>query len=157
MRRTLTLALLLLFALACSTTTVSTGPKSDASTTDFDVSVQQDDAPLTMPGNTSTDLKFLITVKNRTAEPWTIEHIGLQSMGGGAYSLPVRTREFNRVVAPGAEEQFEFWGTVDLTQDTFLTRSPITLRTTLHAKNAEGKRKEDFMQKINGRVSMTAR
>jgi hypothetical protein len=157
MRQTLTLALLLILTLACSSTSVSTGPKSDASTTDFGVTVVQADAPLTMPGNTSTDLKFVITVKNRTAEPWTIEHIALQSMGGGSYSLPVRTREFNRVLAPGAEEEFEFWGTVDLAQDTFLTRAPITLRTTLHAKNDEGKRKEQFMQKINGRVSMTAR
>jgi len=107
-----------------------------------------------MRGQGSTDLRFLITVKNRTDAPWTIERIALQSMGGGTYSMPVRTRAFDRVVAPGAAEEFEFWATVDLADDAILARAPITMRATLYAKNDERARTEEFMQRINGRVTV---
>lgn len=151
------LAVLFLVSLACSSASVHTGRTQDSSTPDFDVVIDQPDAPMTMRNQESVELRFLITVKNRTTSPWTIERIALQSMGGGAYSVPVRTRELGRVVAPGAEEQFEFWGTAELSGDPGLARAPITMRTTLYAKNDTGKRSEEFMQRINGRVAVTAR
>ena len=152
MRQTLALALLL--SLACASGSIQTGRTEDSSTDDFDVEIEQANEPLTMRGNTTTDLRFLITVRNRTDAPWTIERIALQSMGGGTYTMPVRTRAFDRVVAPGAAEEFEFWATVDLAEDAILARAPITMRTTLYAKNDGDTRTEEFMQRINGRVSI---
>ena len=155
MARRIALLLVLVLALtACTSGAIQSGRTRDSSTADFDVTIEQANAPMTMPGQGSADVRFLITVKNRTPTPWTIERIALQSMGGGAYALPVRTREFDRVLAPNAEEQFEFWGTVDLADDPILTRAPITLRTKLYARGADGSREEEFMQRINGRVSV---
>ena len=147
-------AFVLLLSLACASGSIQSGRTQDASTDDFDVAIEQTNEPLTMRGQGSTDLRFLITVKNRTDAPWTIERIALQSMGNATYSVPVRTRQFDRIVAPGAEEEFEFWATAELADDAILARAPITMRATLYAKNEEKARTEEFMQRLNGRVTV---
>jgi hypothetical protein len=151
-----TLALLLLLSFACASGSGQSGRTRNASTEDFDVAIEQANAPMTMPAHGSADLRFVITVKNRTAAPWTIERVALQSMGNGTFSIPVRTREFDRVLAPGAEEQLEFWATAELKDDPILARAPITMRATLTVKNDAGRRQEEFLQRINGRVSVAA-
>lgn len=132
-----------------------TGETAEASTEDFDVTIEQTNAPVLESGARTTDVRFEIHVKNRTAEPWTIDRIALQSMGGGAYVVPARIRTYERVVAPGKEEAFEFWASADVRQDVILAKAPITMRTTLYAKTDGNERREQFMQSLNGRLTLT--
>lgn len=131
-----------------------TGDTSHASTDDFLVRIAQTSTPTVMRGQTSTDVLFEIDVKNRTDQPWNIEKIALQSMGGGTYRVPVSTRKYERTVAPGQEETFEYWVTIELGDEILGARPAMVMRATLYAEADGVKREEEFTSSVNGRLTV---
>lgn len=151
----LALILVSLLPISCSTgAAVATTGEGGETTDDFDVDVEQLNAPMLMRGFNSVDVKFEVAVTNRTAIPVTVEHIALQSVGAGEYQIPPRSRPFQKLIAPGAQEKFEFWATAQVDDPTIGTKAPLTLRTMLTLKDAQGKRTESFVRRVNGRVAI---
>jgi len=153
------IGLALLFAsllpISCSTgAAIATTGEGSQSTDDFDVDVEQMNAPMLMPGFSAVDVKFEVAVTNRTSRAVTLEHIALQSLGAGTYQIPSRSRPFHKTIAPGAQEKFEFWAAAQVDDPTMGTKAPLTLRTMLTLKDARGKRTESFVRRVNGRVAL---
>ena len=148
--------LLLSFACAESASLVgTTGAASEGSTTDFDLTIVQTSAPPVMRGQTDVDVRFEITVANRTQEPYTIKRIGLQSMSSAGFEVPITSREFEQTIPAGTKKRFDYWARA-LVSDLGTARQPVTIRVTLDAVDASGsERKETFISRINGRVTAT--
>ena len=160
MRVTSLILATLLFS-ACSMRTGSvagvTGNVHQSSTEDFDVTIVQSNAPMVMSDQTSVDVLFEITVRNRTRQPYTIERVTLESMGGGSYAVPLSSREYKRTIAPAATEALKFWATTNLEGAAINARVPLTIRATIEAANGEGEqRREVFTARLNGHVGLTA-
>ena len=156
--RKLVLPLLLLACVGCivesGSLVANTSRASESSTEDFDVKVVQTNTPTVMRNQHDADVQFEITVKNRTQEPYTIKRITLQSMAGTTYSIPVTTREYDKLIAPGAEETFGYWARAEVSE-IGSARRPVTVRTSIEATNADGAtRKEIFTTRLNGRVQL---
>lgn len=163
-RETAALLLIGFCSFACASGTVSRTPDGTAAslmtghvtetTEDLDVAIEQMNAPMMMSGFTSVDVKFEVAVKNRTQAPVTIEHIALQSVGAGDYQIPPRSRPFHKTIAPGEERKFEFWATAQVGDTTIGTKAPLMVRAMLTLKDAQGKRTESFIRRVNGRVAV---
>jgi len=154
--RKLVLLLLLLACLGCaeSAAVVANTGSAEGSTEDFDVVVVQANTPTVMRNQRDADVQFEITVKNRTQEPWTVRRITLQSMAGTTYSIPVTSREYDRTIAPGAQEKFGYWARADV-EELGTARQPVTLRTSIEAISASGATREEvFTSRVNGRVQL---
>jgi hypothetical protein len=149
-------AIFSLTLLACQSSgnlTGQTGRREQSSTNDFEVVVEQAVSPMVMPSHDDAQVRFDVTVFNHLPAPLTIQRISLQSMGGAGYSIPVTTREYTKVIEPGASETIEFWAAAAVSDATMGTHVPVTIRTTVEAV-ADGKqRREEFMNRVNGHVT----
>ena len=160
MRRTLPFLPLLLLTLACASSgsvTGVTGVTSEASTEDFDVTIAQANTAMVMRNQSRTDIRFNITIANRTGEPYTIRRVTLQSMSGTTLRIPVSSREFDKTIEPGAKVQLPYWATAEvigLSEE----RPPLAMRASIEATDASGaERNETFMARLNGRVQVQLR
>ncbi len=157
MRRTLALLLLVLTAGCATTGTLvgnTGGTSAEGSTDDFAVTIVQANAAPVMRGQSSADVRFDITIANRTQEPYTIKRIALQSMSGSGFTIPVRARTFDKTIDAGANAQLRFWATAQVS-DAGTPRQPVTLRASVDAVTASGEeRSETFTAQINGRLQM---
>lgn len=156
--RALRLLPLLLLAAACATTGTivgnTGGASAEGSTDDFAVTIVQANAAPVMRGQSNAEVRFDITIANRTQEPYTIKRIALQSMSGGGFVIPVRARTFDKTIAAGAKAQLPFWATAQVS-DTGTPRQPVTLRASVDAVSASGEeRSETFTAQVNGRLQM---
>jgi len=122
---------------------------SDQTTTDFDVILTQLNNPPIQRGTSSIDVKFQVAVANRTGSPVTVEHISLESLGAGDYSVPLRSRPFHKTVGAGAEEKFEFWAQTRVGDIIVGTTAPLMVRTTLTISTPQGNRTESFIRNVN--------
>jgi hypothetical protein len=136
-----------------SAAVVGTSGRNMASTEDFDVSIVQAETPMMMYGQPDVDIKFDITVLNRTKEPCTVKRIALQSIGGVSFEVPVTTREFKKVIAPGQKAKFGYWARAYVTDAT--SRQPVTMRALLETVSASGQeRSEEYTARLNGRFQV---
>ena len=126
------------------------------STRDFSFDVVQTADPPIMGGFTRIDVPFQITIGNKTDVPVKVERIGLQSFEAGDYQIPFRSRPFEKVIAPGAKEKFEFWANAVVTDPILGTRAPLVLRTMVDFTSVNGNRHEVFVRNVNGRVGFGA-
>jgi hypothetical protein len=138
---------LALVVLSCTSSSLIEGDAPET-TSDFDVVVTQLNNPPVQRAP-AIDVKFEVAVLNRTTEPVTVEHISLESLGAGEYSVPFRSRPFHRSVAPGVEEKFEFWASTRVGDPIVGTTGPLMLRTTLTVTTPGGKRTEAFIRNVN--------
>jgi hypothetical protein len=150
--------LLLVLTAGCATTGAivgnTGGASAEGSTDDFAVTIVQANAAPVMRGQSSADVRFDITIANRTQEPYTIKRIALQSMSGPGFVIAVRQRTFDKTIAAGAKAQLPFWATAHVS-DTGTARQPVTLRASVDAVSASGEeRSETFTAQINGRLQM---
>ncbi|MGZ7077803.1 MAG: hypothetical protein ACXVJT_00195 [Thermoanaerobaculia bacterium] len=122
------------------------------STNELSFSIVQTANPPIVGSITSIDVPFEITIGNKTAAPMTVNRISLQSMEVGDYQIPYKPRNFDRVIAPGAKEKFEFWANAIVTDPILGTRAPLTLRTMVDLTVSGGTRHEVFVRGINGRL-----
>jgi hypothetical protein len=147
---------LLLLAVSCETATLvgTTGSSAEGTTDDFNVSIVQANAAMVMRNQSTADIRFNITIANRTQEPYTIKRITLQSMSGTDFVIPVRSRGFDKTIAAGAKAELPFWATAQVA-DIGTPRQPVTLRTIVNAVSEKGgERSETFTARINGRVQV---
>jgi len=147
-RTALTGLALALFLLSCTSSSTLFEGDAPETTSDFDVALTQLNNPPIQSAR-SIDVKFEVAVANRTSEPVTVEHISLESLGAGDYSVPFRSRPIHRSVAPGAEEKFEFWAATRVGDRIVGTTGPLMLRTTLTLTTPGGKRTEAFIRNVN--------
>lgn len=159
MRRTLPLLplLFLLLTIGCATNgtlTANTGSPAEGSTEDFDVSIVQANTPVVMREQSTADLRFDITIANRTEEPYAIKRITLQSMSGANFTIAARTRPFDQTIAAGGKAQLTFWATARV-WDLGSAKQPLTLRATLDAVSGSGaERSETFTARVNGNLQL---
>jgi hypothetical protein len=157
--------LFLLFLTACVSGTIAnngrdiealTGDDSAQSTNDFDVEIEQVTTPMAMPSAIPgpVDVKYAITVANRTTAPIHLSQVDLQSVGGESPQIDVMTRKFNKTIEPGAKATFEYWATVHVRDATIGAAGPMVIRTRLHLNAGETKRQESFTRRVNGRLSI---
>ena len=131
---------------------LSTGSNS-ASTEDFDVNLVQSNTSMMTYSETDTDIKFDITVTNKSKEPYTIRRIALRSIGGESFSIPVTTRAYTKTIAPGQNAMFPYWTKAYVNDQT--SKQPVTMHTWIEAVSASGnKRSEEFTSQINGRLQV---
>jgi hypothetical protein len=163
MKRLAILPLLALFC-ACASGTISnsgkelemiTGEDSD-STSDFDVAIEQTTTPMAMPSALPgpVDVKYQITVENRTKEPVKLSQIDLQSIGGEIVQIDLTTRRFNKTIEPGAKASVDYWATARVRDANIGADSPLVIRTRLHFKSGETERKVEFTRRVNGRLAI---
>jgi hypothetical protein len=105
------------FALVLVAACASSGSKSGtnaygtedySSTKDFGFFIEQINRPVLMRGQDSVDIVFRIAITNNTAVPVALKNIRLVSLGSEPLALGTNTRKYNRTIAPGATENFEF-------------------------------------------------
>jgi hypothetical protein len=140
-------------------TAALTGDTQADTTTDFDVKIDQASAPMAMPASSTDrtpvaplDIKYTITVTNRTNEAVTLEHITL-STPNGPFELEQRTRAYHDVIAPGGSKQVDFWARAQVRDANLGAATPALVRMMIQFQGSQGKRTESFMRDVNGRFS----
>jgi hypothetical protein len=122
MRVAWTLTALLIVA-GCATNSTS-GPEPEINI--YQISrvpygTQHDIAPIST--------QFVVQVKNTLPEPLTVRRVEVQSIGGGAYTLPSYSQAFNQTIEPGATNRVSLWAPAVVTLNTTLgANGPVTLR-----------------------------
>jgi len=135
---------------------VLTGDTQADTTTDFDVKIDQVNAPMAMPASPNDrtpvaplDIKYAITVTNRTNDPVTLEHITL-STPNGPFEIEQRTRSYKDVIAPGGSKEVEFWARATVRDANLGAATPALVRMIIQFEGPQGKRTESFMRDVNG-------
>ena len=145
-------AVSLLIVVAC--TASSRQMWGDQDTTDdfsFDV-VQRVEVQVMDNASPGVDVPFDITIGNRTKETWRVDRISLQTFERGSYEIPLRSRTFQKQIAAGDTEKFEFWANANVTDPQIGTKKPVTIRTIVDFTSPQAKREEVFVRAINGSV-----
>lgn len=90
-----------------------------------------------------------IDVINKSAETLKVDHIRLETVGEGAYTIRPETRSFGKSVEPNKMTTLEVWLSGEA-QDTILGNSgPVTIRGTAYFDSEYGKFQKVFMQQLN--------
>lgn len=124
----------------------------DNSTDDFDVSIYQSESPMAMPSAMPgpIDVKYTITVENRTKEPVQLKRVDLQSVGSEQMRIDVSTRKFDKAVAPGQKVSVDYWATARVVDANVGVKTPLIIRTRLHLWDGNKERQESFTRRVNG-------
>jgi hypothetical protein len=126
MRTVLTLTALLL-AFGCATNSGAPGPEPE-------VTIMQVSrvAPGTEHDTGPVSAQFAVEVKNKMTEPLSLRRVGVQSIGGGSYTLPSYSQAFNETIAPGETKRVAFWAPAFISMNTVAgANGPVTLRAVL--------------------------
>lgn len=127
MRTAVTLTALLLLAACASTNSAAPGPEPDINIYQISrvaVGTEHDTGPVSA--------QFAVEVKNKLAEPLSLRRVAVQSIGGGAYTLPSYSQAFNETIAPGETKRVSFWAPAVVNVDTVGgANGPVTLRASL--------------------------
>ena len=126
MRTALTLTALFILA-ACATNSAAPGPEPDINIYQVSrvaVGTEHDTGPVSA--------QFAIEVKNKLTEPLNLRRVAVQSIGGGAYTLPSYSQAFNETIAPGETKRVSFWAPAFVSMNTVAgANGPVTLRASL--------------------------
>jgi hypothetical protein len=126
-----------------------------SSTTDFDVTIEQSEAPPVMGRNDSTlYLTFVVTVKNRTLEPATIKRVTLENAGTD-FDVDTVTKKFDVPIEPGAASKFELVARATGIDVTVGTNVPMTIRATIDSMQNKSRSRASFVRSINGHVAVS--
>lgn len=133
-----------------------TGPDQTDSTSDFDVDIDQSTTPMAMPAATPgpIDVKYTITVENRTQAPVQLKQIDLQSVGTDVVQVDLTTRKFNKTLEPGKKVTVDYWATARVQDANIGAKSPMVIRTRLHLWSGDNERLESFTRRVNGHFSV---
>jgi len=126
MRTALTLTALFILA-ACATNSAAPGPEPDINIYQVSrvaVGTEHDTGPVSA--------QFAVEVKNKLTEPLNLRRVAVQSIGGGAYTLPSYSQAFNETIAPGETKRVSFWAPAFVSMNTVAgANGPVTLRASL--------------------------
>ena len=136
-----------------------TGDADYDSTSDFDVQVDQATTPIAMPATTpgTIDVRYVITIENRTRSAAHLKRIDLQSVSGSLVQIDVSTRKFNKIIEPGAKTSVDYWATARIQDSQIGAKAPMIIRTRLHFDPTTGtdERREEFTRRVNGHLGVT--
>lgn len=79
-------------------------------TLDFDVLLRQATAVQDLGGSAIGEVRFEVTVTNKTDETWTIRKVSMQSAPSVHFVLPLTAQMFDRPLAPGEKTTLDVWG-----------------------------------------------
>lgn len=126
MRTVLSLTALLL-VLGCATNSGAPGPEPDVNL--YQISRV---APGMEHDTGTVSAQFAVEVKNTLTLPLSLRRVAVQSIGGGAYTLPAYSQAFNETIAPGETKRVAFWAPAYVSIDTVGgANGPVTLRASL--------------------------
>jgi hypothetical protein len=142
--RTVLISTALLLVLGCATSDAPSGPEPEAAIVQLSRApegTQYDTGPLSM--------HYAVEVKNTLAEAVTLRRVGLQSIGGGSYTLPAYSQGFNEIIPPGETKRVSFWAPAFVaTQTVAGANGPVTLRGTLEFEAGPRKFQKIVVQNI---------
>lgn len=155
------LVVLLSLIVACRSSTVELGSEhatgmyadevSDSKSQSLAVSVRQTAAPPVLRSGESVSLTFEFTMRNRLDEPVRVNHILLETMGGGNVTIPRISRPFDAVIAPGEEAKLDFWARGNVRRAEMGSDGPMILRATVRFDRGEETLSEVYVRRTNGR------
>lgn len=154
--RRLVLPLLLLLAVACTSTSnlKPAEPITTASTDDFEVRVLRTLFTDEFRSDGTSDARVILAVTNKTSEPYVVERVFVQGTGG-RYYVPLRSYKAERTLEPGATATFNF--KVAAVAPAKFTRDSITWQTTIEAQSFDSvMREERFSARVRP-VTLNAR
>ncbi len=94
-------------------------------------------------------VEYRVVVANTTKQPITVRRVDLQSVGSGAYSLPLLTKPFALVIQPGQSSFVEMSGPAYILDPAVLiANGPVTLRLTLAYETTGGSNQLVLMQQV---------
>lgn len=127
-------ALLLVFGCATDSAT-SGGPEPDVTLIQMSrvaEGTQHDTGPISA--------QYAVEVKNTLASPLQLRRVSVQSIGGGAYTLPAYSQGFSETIEPGATKRVTFWAPAYVAMNTVAgANGPVTIRGTIEFES-EGKK-----------------
>ena len=133
---------LLLVAAACSTRPVAN------ETSDFKVEVKKADSVLDRGTPVPVaEMKYRISVTNRTAEPVTLRRVDVDSTSAEIFSH-LATRNFDRLIAPGRTEAVDCWVAALVFQADARKHPPVSIRMTMFLDTPAGLRVESFTRTV---------
>ena len=92
---------------------------------------------------------FQVDVINKSAETLKLETLRLETIGAGAYVLPLTSRPFDREIKPNHVETVELQLTASA-QDTIQgSNGVVTIKGTAHLRSPYGAFQKTFIQQIN--------
>ena len=126
-----------------------------SSSTDYEVTIEHSEAPPLMGRNDTLHLAFIITVKNRTAEPVTIKRLTLQN-AGTEFDVDTVSKKFTAAIEPGATSKFELVARATGIDATVGANVPMTVRATIDSVLSDGSRnRASFVRSLNGHVAVS--
>jgi hypothetical protein len=118
---------LVLVVFGCATNNAASGPEPEVELIQLSrvaEGTQYDTGPVTV--------QYAAEVKITTPDPLRLTRVGLQSIGGGSYSLRPYSQGFNEMIAPGETKSVTFWAPGFVAIQTVAgANGPVTLRGTL--------------------------
>lgn len=124
------------------------------SSTDFDVTIEQRDAPQVMGSFHQVDLHFVVQVENRSWRNAVIKRLSLES-AGDQRGLSPATRPFDITIEPQATATLEMWTTAYDADPDIGTRVPMMLRASLQSTHEGGRCRSIYVRSLNGRGAIT--
>ena len=95
-------------------------------------------------------VQYALSVRNGTATVIQLQRIEVQSIGYGAYTLPVTTVPFDLVIDPGQTRTVSFWGAAVIDRETIMgANGPVTLRTVADFKASGGPIRTTVVQQVH--------
>jgi hypothetical protein len=93
-----------------------------------------------------------IEIINRSAEPLTVERIQIESMGAGAYTMPMATRPFGKAIPANHIDIFEIWAPATVENTILGANGPVTLRSVVFFDSPVGKFRKVYVQQVNDQM-----
>jgi hypothetical protein len=98
-------------------------------------------------------LSFDVYLKNRSAEPISIEQVRLESYGMVSYTVRSRTERFRKTVAPGETEKVPLFATARIVSRQAAGAEPLTVRVFITLGTPYGRITRIFMRDAGGTVT----
>jgi hypothetical protein len=136
--------MVLTLSFACATNQSNQGPEPDITIIQLSrvaEGTQNDTGPVSA--------HYAVDVKNTLAEPIQLRRVALQSIGGGAYTLPAYSQGFSEAIAAGETKRVSFWAPAYVAMESVAgANGPVTLRGTLEFSTANRKFQTIVVQNI---------
>jgi len=95
-------------------------------------------------------VQYALSVRNSMPTAIQLQRIEVQSIGYGAYTLPVTTVPFDLVIDPGQTRTVSFWGAAVIDRETIMgANGPVTLRTVADFKASGGPIRTTVVQQVH--------
>jgi len=91
---------------------------------------------------------YAVRVHNTTTEPITLQRVGVDSVGVGAYTVS-HSAEFDREIGPDKTEEVAFWAATRRAENVTGGNGPVTLRVVASFMSAKGRFEDVTVQNVS--------